>query len=86
MSDQTFWIVGQVGILMELAGALYIAVSAIVAHKRIGRLFFDFLGFREVPRIIETIANQTKTDITGFTLLASGLLLQFVGNFGSVPT
>jgi len=86
VSNQTFWMVGQVGILLELAGALYIALSSIVAHKRIGRLFYDFLGFREVPRIIQTMANQTRTDIKGFTLLAGGLMLQFVGNFGFTPT
>ncbi len=81
MSNEAFWIVGQVGILLELAGALYIATSSIAAHRSIERLFHDFLGFREIPRIIETMSNQTKTDTRGFTLLAGGLLLQFIGNF-----
>ena len=81
MSNQSFWIVGQIGILLELAGALYIAISSISAHKRIERLFHNFLGFREIPGIIETMANQTRTDTKGFTMLAVGLMLQFIGNF-----
>ena len=85
MSNQTFWIIGQAGILLEIAGALFIAFSSIAAHRRIERLFNTIFGFKEIPKIIETIANQTSTDIKGFTLLAGGLVLQFIGNFGISP-
>jgi hypothetical protein len=85
VSNESFWMVGQFGILLEFAGALHIALSSIAIHKRIERLFHDFLGFTEIPRIIQTMSAQTKTDIKGFTLLAGGLMLQFIGNFGSAP-
>lgn len=82
MNPQHFWIVGQVGLLLETAGAAYIALSSISMHRRIERLFFDIWGFREIPRIVATMQNQTKSDIRGFILLTVGLILQFVGNFG----
>ena len=82
MTPQNFWIIGQVGLLLEIAGAAYIALSSISIHRRIERLFFDIWGFREIPRIVTTMQNQTKSDIRGFILLTVGLILQFVGNFG----
>ncbi len=48
----------------------------------ISRLLFNLWGFREIPRIVATMQNQARTDITGFLVLASGLVLQFIGNFG----
>lgn len=85
MNEYTFWIIGQIGILLELGGALYIAMASISAHKSIGRLFRDIWGFREIPKIIETMSTQTRTDVNGFLLLAGGLLLQFIANFGFQP-
>jgi hypothetical protein len=84
MQIEFFWTLGQLGILLEIGGALYIALSSIGIHRSIGRLFVDIFGIREIPRIIETMQNQARTDITGFLLLAGGLLLQFVGNFGAI--
>lgn len=84
MTDHYLWILSQFGILLEVAGALYIAVSAISLHERIGRLFVDIWGFTEIPRIVSMMQNQTKSDMRGFLLLAGGLLLQFVGNFGAL--
>jgi hypothetical protein len=81
MTPQHFWIIGQTGLVLEIAGAAYIALSSISVHRKIERLFFDIWGFREIPRIVSTMQNQTKTDIRGFMLLTLGLLLQFVGNF-----
>lgn len=82
MNSDFFWYLGQLGLLLELVGALYIVLSSIVIHRRVSRLFFDLWGFREIPKILATIQNQARTDITGFFLLAAGLLLQFIGNFG----
>lgn len=84
MHQHSLWILGQFGIVLEIAGALYIAAASYSIHQRIGRLFFDIWGLREVPKILETIQNQARSDITGFLLLAGGLMLQFVGNFASV--
>lgn len=82
MNPQHFWIIGQVGLLLETAGAAYIALSSISVHRRIERLFSDLWGFREIPRIIATMQSQTRSDIRGFILLTLGLMMQFVGNFG----
>ncbi len=82
MNSQLFWYLGQFGLLLEIGGALYIAVSSISIHQSISRLLFNLWGFREIPRIVATMQNQARTDITGFLLLASGLTLQFISNFG----
>jgi len=82
MNSQFFWYLGQLGLLLEIVGALYIAVSSISMHQKISRLLFNLWGFREIPRIVVTMQNQARTDITGFFLLASGLVLQFIGNLG----
>jgi hypothetical protein len=80
MKIDYFWTLGQ----LEIGGALYIALSSIAIHRSIGRLFVDIFGIREIPRIMETMQNQARTDIRGFLLLAGGLLFQFVGNFGAI--
>ena len=82
MDKELFWVMTQSGLLLEIVGALYIAFSSVSMHRRLGRLFFDLMGFREIPRIVSALQNQTRTDITGFALLAAGLMLQFLGNFG----
>ena len=84
MNFPLFWTLTQAGLLLEIAGAMYIALSSISVHKRIERLFFNIWGFREIPKIVATMQNQTKTDIRGFFLLAVGLILQFAGNLGPV--
>ena len=82
MNSQTFWYIGQFGLLLEIIGALYIALSSVAIHQRISRLFSNLWGFREIPKLVAMMQNQARTDITGFLVLASGLMLQFVGNFG----
>jgi hypothetical protein len=84
MNPPLFWTLTQLGLLLEITGAVYIALSSISMHKRIERLFFDIWGFREIPRIVATMQNQTTTDIRGFILLAVGLMLQFAGNLEPV--
>ena len=82
MNLPLFWTITQVGLLLEITGAVYLALSSISSHKRIERLFFNIWGFREIPKIITTMQNQTSTDIRGFSMLSVGLILQFAGNFG----
>lgn len=84
MPTHYFWILGQFGILLEIAGALYIAMASISVHRRIGRLFYNIWGLAEIPKLMETMQGQARTDVTGFLLLAGGLMLQFIGNFGTV--
>lgn len=69
---------------MELSGALYIAIVSVSVHSRVRRLFSNFDGWMELPRLVAEVRQQAKTDIIGFMLLASGLLLQFIGGFGSM--
>jgi hypothetical protein len=83
MNNGYLWLTGQLGILLEIGGALYIAAQQVSVHTRIGRLFLDIWGIREIPRLVEMMRTQAKTDITGFLLLAGGLVLQFIGNFGA---
>jgi hypothetical protein len=79
MSTNIFWLLGESGILLELGGALYIARNSVAAHRRVRRLFSGLNGLKELPKLVEAVQKQTRTDITGFLLLASGLLLQFLG-------
>ena len=81
MQVHLLWVVGQIGILLELIGALYIAVLSVSIHRRMRRLFSNFDGWLELPYLIGEVRKQAKTDIIGFTLLAVGLLLQFIGGF-----
>ena len=83
MQIDLLWLVGQVGILLELGGALYIAVLSVSIHRRMRRLFSNFDGWLELPYLVAEVRKQAKTDIIGFTLLAVGLLLQFIGGFAS---
>jgi len=85
MHIENYWLLGQIGILLEMSGALYIAVGSFMTHSRIRKLFFGIFaleGLREVPKLAKTVQTQTRSDILGFLLLAIGLLLQFIGNFG----
>lgn len=84
MQPELFWVVGQVGILLELSGALYIAVLSVSIHRRMRRLFSNFDGWLELPYLVAEVRKQAKTDIIGFALLAVGLLLQFIGGFNAV--
>jgi hypothetical protein len=83
MQGNFLWLVGQFGILMELTGALYIALVSISIHSRVRRLFSNFDGWMELPQLVAEVRQQARTDIVGFLLLAAGLLLQFIGGFAS---
>ncbi len=81
--DQNFyWFIAQFGLLLEVTGALYIVVASLIARRRVQRLFFGWQGLKEIPKVLETIQNQAKTEIVGFLILAAGLVLQFLGGFG----
>ena len=83
MQVDLLWLVGQFGILLELAGALYIAVLSVSIHQRVRRLFSRLDGWMELPLLVTEVRKQAKTDIIGFSMLAAGLLLQFIGGFAS---
>lgn len=77
------WFVGQAGIVLEIVGALYILLGSLMTHRRIRRVFQGLNGLRELPRLVVTMQHQTRTDIIGFILLASGLTMQFIGGFAT---
>lgn len=77
------WLVGQAGIVLEIVGALYILLGSLLTHRRIRRVFQGLNGLRELPRLVVTMQHQTRTDIIGFILLASGLTMQFIGGFAT---
>ncbi len=77
-----YWFIAQLGLLLEVTGALYIVVASLRARSRVQRLFSGWQGMAEIPKVLETIQNQAKTEIVGFLILAAGLLLQFLGGFG----
>ncbi|MDJ0926224.1 MAG: hypothetical protein QNJ73_01130 [Gammaproteobacteria bacterium] len=79
-----YWVIAQCGILLEIFGALYIFVASISAHRQIERIFRGLDGWKEIPKLVATIQHQTRTDITGFALLGSGLIMQFIGGFGTL--
>ena len=51
MNNDCLWLTGLLGILLEIGGALYIAAQQVSVHTRIGRLFLDIWGIREIPRV-----------------------------------
>jgi hypothetical protein len=81
MQLNLLWLVGQLGILLELSGALYIAILSVSVHSRVRRLFSNFDGWRELPHLVTEVRKQAKTDIVGFIMLAAGLVLQFISGF-----
>ena len=84
MQIDILWAVGQTGILMEVCGALYIAIVSVSVHSRVRRLFSNFDGWMELPGLVAEVRQQAKTDIIGFLLLATGMMLQFIGGFAQV--
>jgi hypothetical protein len=46
-------------------------------------MFRGWDGFKEIPRLVEVLQNQAKTEMIGFFLLGTGLLMQFVAGFVS---
>ena len=78
-----YWVIAQCGILLEICGALYIFLASISAHRQVKKIFGSLDGWKEIPNLVATVQHQTRTDITGFALLGGGLILQFIGGFGT---
>lgn len=78
-----YWYIAETGILLEIIGAWYIVQASFRARRRIQSMFRGWEGLKEVPKVKEILQNQAKTELIGFMLLGTGLVMQFVGGFGS---
>ena len=83
VSHSIFWYVGEAGILLEILGAWYMVQATFRARRRVQGMFSGWDGFKEIPRLVEVLQNQAKTEMIGFFLLGTGLLMQFVAGFVS---
>ena len=83
VSHSIFWYVGEAGILLEMVGAWYMVQATFRARRRVRGMFRGWEGFKEIPRLVEVLQNQAKTEMIGFFLLGTGLLMQFVAGFVS---
>ena len=75
------WWVNETGILLEVAGALLILVAAFRSRAAIKDIPDSWDA--ELPvKLRDIISAQAYTELTGFALLAIGLLGQMVGGLG----
>ena len=80
-----YWLVGQVGIVLEVFGAGYILYSAYDSKKRIDRhtkTANTINGIGDaVSELARIVGSQFKQEAVGFLILVMGLIMQFVGGF-----
>jgi uncharacterized membrane protein len=76
-----FWLATQVGILLEIVGALYIVLGSFRARRKIDFIFKGFEGLKELRNIRDILRNQARMELIGFLFLSSGLIMQFIGGF-----
>lgn len=85
MNAQCLWIVGELGILVEIVGAGLIVFFAYSAKRRVATLETHMDGIQQaVDTLIDEVRSQFRKQITGFLLLGLGLIMQLVGNFSNV--
>lgn len=77
-----FWYLNEIGILLEIVGALYIVLGSYRARGRIRKMFDGFQGLKELTQIREVLRDQAKMELYGFLFLGGGLILQFISGFG----
>lgn len=75
-----FWL-GQIGIVFEIAGAGYIVYAAFQAHKNLKGKSHTIDAADVMETTMEEVRNQYKKELIGFSLLAVGLVMQFIGGF-----
>ena len=82
-SHSSFWYLGEAGILLEMVGAWYMVQATFRARRSIQRMFVGLQALKEVPRIKDVLHNQARTEMIGFFLLGTGLVMQFIAGLGS---
>jgi hypothetical protein len=86
MSEHSLWFLTEAGILLEIVGAVYITLGSYRARNKINSMFRGLEGLRELPKIRDILQNQARMELIGFLFLSSGLIMQFIGGFGSQYT
>ncbi|MBT8139726.1 MAG: hypothetical protein KJP25_08145 [Gammaproteobacteria bacterium] len=81
--QNTFWYLNELGILLEIVGAVYIVLGSFRARGRIQMMFDGIRGLKQFMRIREILQEQAKMELYGFLFLSSGLILQFIAGFGN---
>ena len=66
MPQDTFWFIGEAGILLEIVGAVYIVLGSYRARKQIDQMFRGLQGLREIPKIRDILRNQARMELNGF--------------------
>lgn len=79
-----YWIIGQLGIVLEIVGAGTLVISAFKASRKISKhkTDLDHIEFA-VEELISDTKGQFRTQSIGFVLLVFGLLMQLYSGFGS---
>lgn len=81
MQFEVFWLVTELGILLEIVGAVYIVLGSLRARRKIDRMFHGLEGLLEIRNIREILQNQARMELNGFLFLSTGLIMQFIGGF-----
>ncbi len=83
-TQDLLWRVGQLGIITEIVGALLVVYSAYRARIEFSNIknpdSFENTG-DTIEKLINSVKSQFKTELIGFSFLASGLAMQFIGAF-----
>jgi hypothetical protein len=79
-SKDCLWFANQIGIVLEIIGALIIVISAFKTRAAIKNIPNSW-GANLAEKLRDVISEQAYTELSGFGLLAVGLLLQFIGAF-----
>lgn len=77
-----YWLIGQAGIVLEMAGAATLVVSAWKASRKIMKHKTDLDHIQyAVDELISDTKGQFRTQVIGFVLLVIGLAMQFISGF-----
>jgi hypothetical protein len=81
----TLWLIGQLGIIVELIGAglgVWFAFETWRSWRSAGPATYDTIG-RTLERPKEEFISQFPKQLAAFGLIGLGLALQFIGNFAN---
>ena len=82
MQIDYFWITTELGILLEIVGAMYIVLGSFRARRKIDLIFRGLEGLKHLRNVRDILKNQARMELNGFLFLSSGLIMQFIGGFG----
>lgn len=80
MKPILFW-VGQIGIILEIAGAAYLVFAAYKTKKSLRNKSHTMDGADVMEYTLIEVRRQYEKELTGFSLFVIGLIMQFIGGF-----